>query len=56
MYFCLEEEIHYSIKCIFLEKAIETSFKIDTTPFLKCKQMLIYKLNLLSRIEMLCIS
>ena len=35
----------------FLLKAIETISNIDTTPFLNCKQMLNYKLNLLSRIK-----
>ena len=35
----------------FLLKAIETNFNIDTTPFLICKQMLNYKLNLPSGIE-----
>ena len=32
----------------FLLKAKETIFNINTIPFLKCKQMLNYKLNLLS--------
>ena len=32
---------------------MENFFYIDTTQFLSCNQMLSYKLNLLSRIEML---
>ena len=34
---------------------IETNSYIDTTPFLNCKQMVNYKLNLLSRIENKCL-
>ena len=38
----------------FFVKGYRNIFKIDTTPFLYCKQIPNYKLNLLSRLEYKC--
>ena len=44
----LQHQIHFFVK------GYKNNFFIDTTSILNCKQMLNYKMNLLSRIEYKC--
>ena len=50
--FLIKNQLHHQVH-IFV-KGFRNKFYIDTTPFLNCKEILNYKLNLLSRIEYKC--